>query len=110
YDGTDDASKLGRDLVRPGTPGAATLLRRYDNREVPEGTRFHYAGSETETLGLVLAAATGESLPSYGAERLWKPLGAEADGGWSPPPRGSSRRMIRRPAWYRCCGSRWCAS
>src|SRR5260370_40515056 len=40
YDGTDDAPKLGRDLVPPGTPRAATLLRRYDTRGEPECTRF----------------------------------------------------------------------
>jgi CubicO group peptidase (beta-lactamase class C family) len=90
YDGTDDASKFGRDLFRPGTPGASILLRRYDNREVPEGTRFHYAGSETETLGLVLAAATGQSLPSYASEKLWQPMGAEADAVWSVDTEGQA--------------------
>lgn len=83
YDGTDDASKFGRDLFRADMPGAAALLRRYNEREVPQGTRFHYAGSETETLGLVLAAATGRSLPDYASERLWRPMGAEADAAWA---------------------------
>jgi CubicO group peptidase (beta-lactamase class C family) len=83
YEGPDDASRFGRALQRPGSPGAAVLLRQFDNREVPEGTRFHYAGSETETLGLVLTAATGQPLPVYASERLWKPLGAEADAAWS---------------------------
>ena len=90
YDGTDDSAKFGRALQRPGSPGAAALLRQYDNREVPEGTRFYYAGSETETLGLVLAAATGQPLPAYASERLWKPMGAETDAAWSTDANGQA--------------------
>jgi CubicO group peptidase (beta-lactamase class C family) len=71
-------------------PGAAALLRRYNAREVPQGTRFSYAGSETETLGLVLVAATGMSLPDYASERLWKPMGAEADATWSVDRKGQA--------------------
>jgi CubicO group peptidase (beta-lactamase class C family) len=88
YDGSDDSSKFAGALFSAGSPGAAALLRQYDYREVPEGTRFHYAGSETETLGLVLAAATGASLANYASERLWKPMGAEADASWSVDARG----------------------
>jgi CubicO group peptidase (beta-lactamase class C family) len=90
YDGTDDASQFSRALQRRDSPGAATLLRGYDNREAPEGTRFHYAGSETETLGLVLTAATGQPLPAYASERLWKPLGAEADATWGVDAKGQA--------------------
>ncbi len=90
YDGSDDASAFSRALQRRDSPGAAALLRRYDNREAPEGTRFHYAGSETETLGLVLTAATGQSLPAYASERLWKPLGAEADAAWGVDAKGQA--------------------
>jgi CubicO group peptidase (beta-lactamase class C family) len=90
YDGTDDATEFSRALQRRDSPGAAALLRGYENREVPEGTRFHYAGSETETLGLVLTAATGQSLPAYASERLWKPLGAEADAAWGVDAKGQA--------------------
>lgn len=88
YGGDDDLARFGRALFRRGEPGAATLLRTYTTREVPEGTRFHYASSETELLGLVLAAATGRRLTDYASERLWKPMGAEADAHWSVDPKG----------------------
>jgi CubicO group peptidase (beta-lactamase class C family) len=88
YGPGDDISKFGRDLFRPNMPGAAVLLRGYNSREVPEGTRFHYASSETEVLGLVLAAATGERLTDYASTRLWKPMGAEADATWSADRKG----------------------
>jgi CubicO group peptidase (beta-lactamase class C family) len=90
YEGDDDASAFSRALQRRDSPGAAALLRQYDNREVPEGTRFHYAGSETETLGLVLTAATGKPLPAYASERLWNPLGAEADATWGIDAKGQA--------------------
>jgi CubicO group peptidase (beta-lactamase class C family) len=88
YDGNDDSAQFGRALFRKDTPGGAVLLRRFNTREVPEGTRFRYAGSETETLGLVLAAATGQRLSNYASERLWKPMGAEADATWSADGKG----------------------
>lgn len=88
YGRDDDNARFGRALFARGTPGAAALLRAYTTREVPEGTRFHYASSETEVLGLVLAAAIGQRLTDYASERLWKPMGAEADAQWSADTRG----------------------
>ena len=88
YGPDDDNARFGRALFTRGMPGAATLLRAYTNREVPEGTRFHYASSETEVLGLVLAAATGQRLTDFASQRLWKPMGAEADAQWSVDRKG----------------------
>ena len=88
YGPDDDNARFGRALFMRGMPGAAALLRAYTSREVPEGTRFHYASSETEVLGLVLAAATGQRLTDYASQRLWKPMGAEADAQWSADPKG----------------------
>ncbi len=42
-----------------------------------------YVSSDTMALGLVLAAATGESVADYLSSRLWAPMGAEADATWS---------------------------
>jgi CubicO group peptidase (beta-lactamase class C family) len=88
YGPNDDFATFIRGLQRMDAPKAATLLAGYNNREVVEGTRFRYASSETEVLGLVLAAAIGQRLSDYAAERLWKPMGAEADAVWSADRRG----------------------
>jgi CubicO group peptidase (beta-lactamase class C family) len=88
YAADDDNAKLARAMFTPGALGAAALLRTYNTREAPEGTRFHYASSETEVLGLVLAAAIGRRLTDYASERLWKPMGAEADAQWSADRKG----------------------
>ena len=50
--------------------------------EITTGARFSYASAETVVLGLVLAAATKRTVSDYAAEKLWQPLGAEADATW----------------------------
>lgn len=83
YDGTDDAFALSRDLRRSDLPNAANLLRRYNTRAAPPETKFAYAGSQTETLGLVLMAATGKRLADYLSEKIWQPMGAEDEASWT---------------------------
>ncbi|EKS35490.1 serine hydrolase domain-containing protein [Afipia clevelandensis] len=83
YDGTDDAFAFSRDLRRSDLPNAANLLRRYSNRDAPPETKFAYAGTQTETLGLVLTAATGKRLADYLSEKIWKPMGAEDEASWT---------------------------
>jgi len=82
YDGADDNAKLARIRVSRASPGAARALASFNTREVPPGTRFHYASSETQVLGLVLANAVHMPLAQYLQSRIWQPLGAEADATW----------------------------
>ena len=79
YDGKDD---LARFSLIQATRGTVDALRAFTVREVAEGTRFHYASSETPILALVVRAATGKTLSEYLTERLWQPMGAEADATW----------------------------
>jgi CubicO group peptidase (beta-lactamase class C family) len=51
-------------------------------REVPGGTRFYYASSQTQTLALALRAAVGVPLAEYLSEKIRKPMGGEADATW----------------------------
>src|SRR3954451_4174699 len=80
YDGADDVAQLGRDLLE-GKDAAASVAR-FKTRAAPPGTRWHYASSETEVLGLVLRAATGVPAADYLREKIWQPIGAEADASW----------------------------
>jgi CubicO group peptidase (beta-lactamase class C family) len=43
---------------------------------------FSYSSAETLVLGLVLVAATQRTVSDYASEKLWQPLGAEADASW----------------------------
>ena len=54
----------------------------------PQRSRFHYAGAETEVLGLVVSAAVGVPLSRYLETRIWQPMGAEADATWTTDSRG----------------------
>lgn len=88
YDGKDDLAKFSS---LQATKGTVEALRAFTIREAAEGTRFHYASSETPLLALVVRAVTGKTLSSYLTERLWQPMGAEADATWINTPDGLER-------------------
>lgn len=54
---------------------AKDIKRAYKPGEV-----FAYKTIDTAVLGLLLERVTGKHLAAYTAEKLWEPLGAEADG------------------------------
>jgi CubicO group peptidase (beta-lactamase class C family) len=85
YDGADDLAKYVSLQFRDGTMAA---LRAFTARDRPSGQRFQYASVETIVLGLVVRGATGKTLSAYVAERLWQPMGAEADATWIIDPGG----------------------
>ena len=79
YDGNDDLARFT--MVRRSR-GSVEALRAFKDREVEQGTRFHYASSETVVLAVLLRAVTGTTLSDYLASRLWQQMGAEADASW----------------------------
>jgi len=79
YDGNDD---LRRFTIARNREGSISALRQFQTREAEQGTRFHYASSETVILAVLLRAVTGTTLSDYLTERLWQPMGAEADATW----------------------------
>lgn len=85
YDGGDDLSKY---VARQFSDGTISALRSFGARDAPAGQRFQYASVETIVLGLVVRGATGQGLSAYVAERLWQPMGAEADATWTVDPGG----------------------
>ena len=65
-------------------PGGITAgLKRFNTRVAPPDQRWNYSSAETAVLGLVVAAATRRNMSDYAREKLWVPLGAEADAKWS---------------------------
>src|SRR5262249_39181303 len=79
YNGKDD---LTRFVITRSKEGSVAALLELKTREVEQGTRFHYASSETVNLVMVLRAVTGIPLTDYLTPRLWQPMGAEADASW----------------------------
>ena len=79
YDGDDDLTRFVR---ARHTHGSIAALQMFDRREAEQGTRFHYASSETVLLAVLLREVTGTTLSEYLTPRLWQPMGAEADATW----------------------------
>jgi CubicO group peptidase (beta-lactamase class C family) len=63
--------------------GSLAAVKRFNWRRAAPGEYFSYSSADTVVLGLVLAAATGRTLSDYASEKLWRPLGAEADATWA---------------------------
>ena len=82
YDGKDDVAILGRATFAPNGEGGLAVLRRFNERKTAAGTKFSYASAESEVLGLVLQRATGRAAAEYLSEKIWQPIGAEADASW----------------------------
>lgn len=82
YDGKDDVAILARKTLAGKGPGGVDAVLPFTERERPAGTRFYYASAETEVLSLVLRNAAGKPLADYLSEKIWQPMGAEADATW----------------------------
>lgn len=80
YDGRDDTVKLSRAVLFG--PGGAGAVRQFSTRDAAPGARWYYASAETQVLGLVLTAALKRPIADYLSERIWQPMGAEADASW----------------------------
>ena len=82
YTGRDDVSRLAADTFGLAGPGGWRAVTPFNERAAAAGTRFSYASVETEVLGLVLARATGRPVAEYLEQKIWQPIGAEADATW----------------------------
>lgn len=73
--------------------------------ENPPGSRFRYANTNSQILGMVLESATGKSYQQYLSERLWQRIGADDAYVWNNEPSGFPRTytaLLARPRdWLR---------
>jgi CubicO group peptidase (beta-lactamase class C family) len=82
-DGGRDLNRLWIDLVvGVGHKGSVGSITQFNHQVVPPGTRFHYASIEPDVLGQVLRHVLNRSLSQYLSEKVWEPIGAEADATW----------------------------
>jgi len=49
----------------------------------PAFAAFNYSGLDTLALGWLVSSVTGKSLSAYLSEKVWAPLGMEADANWN---------------------------
>jgi CubicO group peptidase (beta-lactamase class C family) len=65
YSGRDDVSMLATDTFMLIGAGGVGVVRSFNTRAVPAGTKFSYASVETQVLGLVLRRAVGLPVADY---------------------------------------------
>ena len=66
------------------------LLRLKKNTH-PHGERFNYRSPNSDLLGWIIERASGQRLADLLSERIWKPMGAEADAYITVDPAGAPR-------------------
>jgi|SRR5581483_9409328 len=84
-DGNRDLNRLWVDMVIGGFPskkGTIGSIVQFNTRIAPPGTRYFYASIEPDVVGVVLHHALGRSLSDYLREKVWEPIGTEADAKW----------------------------
>src|SRR4029453_11848548 len=79
-DMTSDIAKLARATLGQEPGGGLAAVTRFNTRNAEPGQRFSYA---SWVLGPVPAPPAPRSVSDYASEKLWQPLGAEADATWS---------------------------
>jgi hypothetical protein len=83
-DGQRDLNRLWIDMVwgLGPTKGTINSIVQFNQRVAPPGTKYFYASIEADVVGVVLHYAVNRSLSDYLQEKLWQPIGAEADATW----------------------------
>jgi CubicO group peptidase (beta-lactamase class C family) len=84
-EGGRDLNRLWIDLVLGSgavKKGSVASITQFNHRIVPPGTRFRYASIEPDVLGQVLRHVLTRPLSQYLSEKVWDPIGAEADATW----------------------------
>lgn len=84
-----DLMKLVGFMNNGGNQSMIEAAKYFNNREVDQGSRFNYAGIETEVLARVLVKATGKNLTTLTKEWLWEPIGTEHPSYWRHPMMGN---------------------
>jgi CubicO group peptidase (beta-lactamase class C family) len=79
---SSDINTLARLTLGQNSVGSLAAVKQFNTRRAAPGARFSYSSAESLVLGLVLTAATKRTVSDYAAEKLWQPLGAEADATW----------------------------
>jgi CubicO group peptidase (beta-lactamase class C family) len=78
----NDGLRLLAATLQRGTEGGTDAIAQFRERSAEQGTRFNYSSADSQVLGLVLRAAVGVPLATYLSEKIWQPMGAEANATW----------------------------
>jgi CubicO group peptidase (beta-lactamase class C family) len=82
-DTTNDIITLSALTLGQHPGGSLSAVKRFNTRIAQPGQTFSYSSADSLVLGLVLAGSTRSTVSAYASEKLWGPLGAEADATWA---------------------------
>jgi len=82
-DGKDDLSRFVADIFGLSRTAMVVGVAKFNTRVAPPGTRWNYASVETLVLGRVLREAIRRPITDYLREKIWQPIGAEAEASWA---------------------------
>lgn len=88
-----DSMKLWLETVHYRTKRLNDFIVEMQRRDPPYAD-FNYKGVDTAALGWLVTKVTGRTLSDYLAEKIWKPLGMEADANWGLDGRGADATEI----------------
>ena len=82
YDGSSsDFSYMWQGAVRDNRRAVTDFVQELKRKDGPFED-FNYSGADTIVLGWLVTRVTGKSLMAYLTEKMWQPLGMEADANW----------------------------
>jgi CubicO group peptidase (beta-lactamase class C family) len=76
-----DVARFNEAAPEPGMDATVSYLRKLP-RAHPPGTVWHYNTGETNLIGVLVSSATGKPLAQYLHEKIWQPVGMEAEATW----------------------------
>ncbi|MEX1109440.1 MAG: serine hydrolase [Dongiaceae bacterium] len=88
-----DSSRLWLETVHYRNTPANDFVAEMERKQDPF-VDFNYKGIDTSALGWLVTAVSGKTLSAYAAEKLWGPLGMEADANWGVDGRGDGATEI----------------
>lgn len=80
-DPNGDIAKFETDSIEPGMNATVSYMRRLPSEAEP-GKKWVYSTGETHLLGVVVSAATHQTLSHYLSSKIWVPYGMEQTATW----------------------------
>ncbi|HKK41293.1 MAG TPA: serine hydrolase [Bacteroidales bacterium] len=77
-----DIARFSTDPIDPGINAIVSYMRRLPAVAEP-GKKFLYSTGETHLLGVLVSAATHQTLSHYLSLKIWKPYGMEQNATWT---------------------------
>ena len=81
-DQNSDIARLSTDSIEPGINATVSYMRRLPAEAEP-GKKWVYSTGETDLLGVLVSAATHQTLSHYLSSKIWIPYGMEQDAIWT---------------------------